>query len=225
MHAGGHERTGAIPPGVAGVPLHTSLTPGVLLVVLGAGVLHAAWNAMAKSVEDRLFGFALIGVAATIGGGGALIVTGMPARAALGYVVLSTCFHILYEYGLINSYRLGAFNQTYPIARGTSPLVVAVGALLLAHEHLSGLAWTGIAVLAVGLMSLAFSAGHLNSRGPAGDRSRPGHRSCHRFLHARGRAGCEAIPRSVRVCCALVPPAGACVPDRLPRAPAPGPLA
>ena len=116
---------------------------------------------MAKSVEDRLFGFALIGVACTITGGLALVVTGMPARAALGYVVVSTCFHILYEYGLINSYRLGAFNQTYPIARGTSPLVVAVGALLLAHEHLSPLAWTGIVVLAAGLMSLAFSAGSL----------------------------------------------------------------
>lgn len=117
---------------------------------------------MAKSIEDRLFAFALIGVAATVGGGLGLIVTGMPARAALGYVVLSTCFHITYEYGLINSYRLGAFNQTYPIARGTSPLVVAVGALFLAHEHLSASAWSGIVVLAVGLMSLALSAGSLS---------------------------------------------------------------
>jgi drug/metabolite transporter (DMT)-like permease len=125
-------------------------------------VLHAAWNATAKSIEDRLFAFALIGVAATVGGGLGLIVTGMPARAALGYVLLSTCFHIIYEYGLINSYRLGAFNQTYPIARGTSPLVVAVGALFLANEHLSASAWSGIAVLAVGLMSLAFSAGSLS---------------------------------------------------------------
>ena len=114
---------------------------------------------MAKSIEDRLLAFALIGVASTLAGGVALIVTGLPARAAIGYVVVSTCFHIAYESGLINSYRLGAFNQTYPIARGTSPLVVAVGAYFLAHEHLSLLAWSGIVILAVGLMSMAFSAG------------------------------------------------------------------
>lgn len=116
---------------------------------------------MAKSIEDRLLAFALIGVASTLAGGIALIVTGLPARAAIGYVVVSTCFHIAYESGLINSYRLGAFNQTYPIARGTSPLVVAVGAYFVAHEHLSLLAWTGIVILALGLMSLALSAGRL----------------------------------------------------------------
>lgn len=74
---------------------------------------------------------------------------------------MSTVLHIFYEYGLMSSYRLGAFNQTYPIARGTSPLVVAVGAWFLAHEHLSALAWSGIVLLAAGLMSLALSAGSL----------------------------------------------------------------
>ena len=35
----------------------------VLMVVLGAAVLHATWNAMAHGVPDRLAGFALFGVA------------------------------------------------------------------------------------------------------------------------------------------------------------------
>jgi drug/metabolite transporter (DMT)-like permease len=133
----------------------------VLLVVLGAGGLHAVWNAIAKSVDDRLFGFALIGVASTVAGGVALLVTGLPARAALGYLGVSVVVHIAYEYGLMSSYRLGAFNQTYPIARGTSPLVVAIGAWWLADEHLGALAWAGIIILAAGLMSLALSSGSL----------------------------------------------------------------
>ncbi len=61
----------------------------------------------------------------------------------------------------MNSYRLGAFNQTYPIARGTSPLVVAVGAYFLAGEHLGAVALIGIATLAAGLIGLAFSGGRL----------------------------------------------------------------
>jgi drug/metabolite transporter (DMT)-like permease len=137
------------------------LSPVVLFVVLGAGGLHATWNAIAKSVDDRLVGFALIGAASTVTGGIALLVTGLPARAAFGYLGVSVVVHVAYEYGLMSSYRLGAFNQTYPMARGTSPLVVAVGAWWLAHEHLAALAWTGIVILALGLMSLAVSAGTL----------------------------------------------------------------
>ncbi len=40
-------------------------------------------------------------------------------------------------------------------------MVVAVGAWFLADEHLSALAWSGIVVLAAGLISLAFSSGKL----------------------------------------------------------------
>jgi hypothetical protein len=116
---------------------------------------------MAKVFEDQLLAFALIGVAATIAGGVGLAWTGMPAAGAIGFVLVSTVIHIAYEYGLLSSYRLGAFNQTYPIARGTSPLVVAFGAWFLAGEHLAPIAWAGILTLAVGLVSLAFSAGRI----------------------------------------------------------------
>jgi len=140
------------------------LTPVVIAVVIGAGGLHACWNAIAKQVSDRLMGFAWISIAAMVVGGAVLAVTGLPARQAIPYVITSAIIHIGYDLGLMSSYRLGAFNQTYPIARGTSPLVVAVGAYFLAGEHLGLAAWIGIATLAVGLMSLALSAGRLSRR-------------------------------------------------------------
>jgi amino acid transporter len=61
----------------------------------------------------------------------------------------------------MNSYRLGSFNQVYPIARGTSPLVVAAGAYLVVSERLGAVPLAGVAILAFGLMSLALSAGRL----------------------------------------------------------------
>jgi drug/metabolite transporter (DMT)-like permease len=133
----------------------------VIVLVLGAGVLHAIWNAIAKHVDDRLMVFALIGVASTVVGGSVLLATGMPYRAAVPFAITSAGIHIAYDLALMNSYRIGAFNQTYPIARGTSPLVVAVGAYSLAGEHLSALAWCGIAVLAAGLLSLALTNGRI----------------------------------------------------------------
>jgi hypothetical protein len=125
------------------------LTPAVTAVVIGAGALHACWNAIAKQVQDRLMAFAWIGIAATIAGGAVLLVTGLPARAA----TVSAVTHVGYDLALMNSYRLGAFNQSYPIARGTSPLLVVVGAYFLAGEHLGAVAVVGIATLAGGLIT------------------------------------------------------------------------
>jgi drug/metabolite transporter (DMT)-like permease len=137
------------------------LTPAVIAVVIGAGALHACWNAIAKQVQDRLMAFAWIGIAATIAGGAVLLITGMPYRAAIAFAIASAVIHVGYDLALMNSYRLGAFNQTYPIARGTSPLLVAVGAYFLAGEHLGAVAVIGIATLAGGLTSLALSSGRL----------------------------------------------------------------
>jgi len=137
------------------------LTPAVVAVVIGAGALHACWNAIAKEVKDRLMAFAWIGIASTVAGGAVLLVTGLPYRAAIAFAIASAVIHVGYDLALMNSYQLGAFNQTYPIARGTSPLLVAVGAYFLAGEHLGAVAVIGIATLAGGLMSLALSSGRL----------------------------------------------------------------
>jgi len=138
------------------------LTPLIVAIVIGAGALHATWNAIAKHVDDRLMAFAWIGIAATIAGAVGLVVTGLPYRAATGFAIASGIIHVGYDLGLMASYRLGAFNQTYPIARGTSPLIVAVGGYFLANDHLSAPALLGVVTLAVGLMSLAFSSGRLS---------------------------------------------------------------
>jgi drug/metabolite transporter (DMT)-like permease len=146
------------------VPDGAHLTPLIVVVVIGAGALHATWNAIAKQVSDRLMAFAWIGIASTVSGGLVLLFTGMPAGRAVWFAIASAVIHVGYDLALMNSYRLGSFNQTYPIARGTSPLVVAVGAYFLAGEHLSAAALLGVVTLAAGLISPAFSAGRLSSK-------------------------------------------------------------
>ena len=124
-------------------------------------MLHAAWNAITKAIDDRLIVFAWIGVALTVSGGIALPFTGLPAGAAIPFAVASAVIHVAYDLALMNAYRLGSFNQMYPVARGTSPLIVTLGAAVFASEYPGGVALAGIIVLAVGLMSLALSSGRL----------------------------------------------------------------
>ena len=112
------------------------MSAAVLAAVLLAAVLHAVWNALAHAIRDRLVGFALIGTAVTVGAAVIVVAAPLPAGASWGFLLASAALHIAYNLALMRSYRLGEFGQVYPIARGTSPLLVALGAALLAGERL-----------------------------------------------------------------------------------------
>ena len=49
---------------------------------------------------------------------------------------------------LLQSYRLGEFGRTYPLARGTAPLLVGAGAWVIVGEHLTALQIVGTCTIA-----------------------------------------------------------------------------
>lgn len=131
----------------------------VFLAVLGAAVLHAAWNAMAHGVPDRLGGFALLGLSSGVVAIVTIAITGLPPAEAWPYIAASVLLHIVYYMGLVVSYNLGQFSQVYPLARGTSPWVVAVVAIVLLHQHLVALELAGVLLISAGLIALVFIGG------------------------------------------------------------------
>jgi drug/metabolite transporter (DMT)-like permease len=139
----------------------SQLTVSVTLLVLGAGVLHAIWNAIASAIGDKLVAFGLMGASYTIVAVVVLPLTGMPRSAALVFAVCSAGLHIAYNLALMQSYKLGDFGRAYPLARGTAPLLVAAGAWVFADEHLDGLQLAGIATIAGGLTAIVFAGGRL----------------------------------------------------------------
>ena len=157
----GHRRQGASWWQLHPLPSAGGVGPGVVGITLVAAVLHAVWNAAAHAVPDRLAGFALIGLAYVAVGGIAVLVLGPPPAAAWPFVLASAAVHVVYTLLLWWSYQLGEFSQTYPIARGTAPWVVAVIEVFLGHD-LPALESVGIVVISVGLLSLALDGGTLS---------------------------------------------------------------
>ncbi len=139
----------------------------MVAAVLFAAVLHATWNALAKSFSDRLAAFALMGLATVACTAPLLPLVPTPARAAWWALGTSAVLHTGYNLLLLASYRLGEFNQVYPLARGTGPLLVAAVAAGLLHEHLGGAQLAGVLVVSGGIILL--SAGRV----PAGASARP----------------------------------------------------
>jgi drug/metabolite transporter (DMT)-like permease len=143
------------------VVLASGLSFAVVAITLVAAVLHAVWNAVAHAISDRLVGFALIGLAYVVVGGVGVLVLGPPPDGAWPFVIASAAVHVVYTLLLWLSYQLGDFSQTYPIARGTAPFVVAVVEITLGHE-LPVLQLAGILVISTGLVSLALEGGRLS---------------------------------------------------------------
>jgi drug/metabolite transporter (DMT)-like permease len=56
----------------------------------------------------------------------------------------------------MGSYRRANFSRAYPIARGVAPLLVSIGGLIFANEHLGAEGIGGVVLIVVGVVSLAY---------------------------------------------------------------------
>jgi len=130
-------------------------TPVVLLVLLSA-LLHATWNAFLHLSEDRIWLVGIMTIPYLIVSAIGVCVLPLPAPASWPYILASVVLEFGYCLSLIRAYRSGDFGQIYPIARGLSPLLVFVGALVFAHEALKPLGVAGVAFESFGIVSLAF---------------------------------------------------------------------
>jgi drug/metabolite transporter (DMT)-like permease len=133
------------------------VTASVFATVLFAAGLHAAWNAMLKGgTGDRLWTMTIMSLAVALVGVAAIPFIPWPAAAGWPYIVASGFLHVGYNLFLVQTYRSGDFSETYPIARGSSPMLVAFGAAVFVGERLTLLAMFGIALVCGGIISLAF---------------------------------------------------------------------
>ncbi|PMV20206.1 MULTISPECIES: DMT family transporter [unclassified Pseudomonas] len=128
----------------------------IVLLILFAALLHASWNALLRVGADRLWSMTMMCVAVAIASSVIALFLAPPAPASWPYAVLSGVLHVGYNLFLVRSYKVGDLGQTYPIARGSSPILITLCALVFAGETLSTNALIGILLVSGGIISLAF---------------------------------------------------------------------
>lgn len=139
------------------------MTLFIFFLVLCAAVLHASWNAMLRSGVDRLWSMTMMSIAIAVACAVALPFATPPNAASWPYIVGSGFLHVGYNLFLVRAYRTGDLGQTYPIARGSSPLLVTLGAAAFAHEHLTLAHTAGVLLVSGGIMALAFRGRRLTA--------------------------------------------------------------
>jgi drug/metabolite transporter (DMT)-like permease len=134
-------------------------------IVLFAALLHASWNAMLHGNRDRFFSMTWMSIA--IGVVATFVVLSMPspASASWPYIVASGLVHVFYNVSLVRSYRRNDLALAYPIARGSSPLLVTLGAALFAHEAIGPLHGLGIVMISGGIVAIALQGRHVSRAG------------------------------------------------------------
>lgn len=127
----------------------------LVLLTLFAALLHASWNTLLRGGTDRLWSMTIM--CATIALTCVVVAPflPLPAYASWKYALLSAVLHVGYNLCLVRSYQSGDLGQTYPIARGSSPLMVTSAAALFAGEKMALNALAGIALISGGILLLA----------------------------------------------------------------------
>lgn len=132
------------------------MTIEVTAAVLLAALLHAGWNALIKIRGDRLLVMALMTLCGSLVSLPLVPIVGIPDPASWHLLALTIVLHTCYHVFLPIAYDHGDLGQVYPIARGSAPLLVTIGAVVLAGERLEPLALLGVVCLGAGVMALAF---------------------------------------------------------------------
>ena len=131
-----------------------------LALVLGAALMHAIWNVVAKRTGgDARFALMaallLVAVWSPVGVWAAWDAVPLWGALEWGVLLASAIVHVVYFTTLLRGYRLSDLTVVYPVARGTGPLLASAGAVLWLGESMSAVAAIGVAGVAAGVFFIA----------------------------------------------------------------------
>lgn len=134
------------------------LSLAVTLAVLGAGILHAGWNALLKSAPggDPLLDTAAVVTGSSLCAVAMVAIVPLPDPVTWKFMALSSAIHFAYYFTLTQAYRTGDLSFAYPLMRGTAPLLVTLLGVLFLGEWPTPHITLGIALICAGIVSIAF---------------------------------------------------------------------
>lgn len=135
------------------------MPPAAVAAALTSALIHASWNAALKGGPnaDRVVDTFLIAVGGVATWLVLWVFFGAPPAASWPYLALTVAIHLLYWFALFKGYDAGDLSHVYTLSRGSAPVLVAIGAFLVAHETPPPVKVAGIALVSLGILCVGFS--------------------------------------------------------------------
>lgn len=143
-----------------GFPGFAVMSLSVFFIVMFAALLHATWNAIVKKNTDKILITVLVTTGAAIISALILPFLKQPQSASWIFILISAMLQIIYYILIARVYHLVDMSLGYPLMRGSAPFIVAILSASLLGESLSLMAWLGIGVICLGILSMALDNHH-----------------------------------------------------------------
>src|SRR5262245_58819781 len=126
----------------------------IVLLVLAAALMHAAWNALIKTSRDISLDTALIACTAALVAAVLLPFIAMPAPASWPYLASSWAIQLVYYRLLAAAYHHADLSYAYPLMRGMAPPLVGIAGAFLLDDPAAPWLWAGIALISMGVLMI-----------------------------------------------------------------------
>ena len=136
----------------------------VFLMVLGAALVHATWNALVKTDSDRLALIRVLSLTQFVLSLCLVPFVAVPAAESWPYLAASTVLSTGYMLFLNRAYQTADLSLVYPLARGIAPFIVAVVSVGFLGEQLGRASQLAILLIGLGITSLALARGAASLR-------------------------------------------------------------
>ena len=127
------------------------MTVLVFCAVLLAALLHAGWNALVKTGNNKQTAMLVLTLAHAWFGLCLIPFLPMPQGEVWIWLLASGFIHMFYQLFLGFAYERGDLSRVYPIARGGAPMIVLTVSSLFGVDTLRGFDFLGILVLGLGI--------------------------------------------------------------------------
>jgi len=131
------------------------MTVLVFCAVLIAALLHAGWNALVKTRNNKQTAMLILTLAHAFFGLCLIPFLPMPQGEVWIWLLASGFTHMSYQLFLGFAYERGDLSRVYPIARGGAPMIVLTVSVLFGVDTLRGFDFLGILVLGLGILLMA----------------------------------------------------------------------
>lgn len=131
------------------------MTFPIFLAVMAAALLHAAWNALVKTGQNKQTAMAILTVTQSVVGLIVVCFRPWPDAQVWPWILASGLIHMFYQMFLAYAYEQGDLSRVYPIARGAAPMMVLIASLIFLTDPIAPLDYVGITVLGLGIALMA----------------------------------------------------------------------
>lgn len=134
-------------------------------LILFSALTHAIYNALIKSARDKLVARMLMAVFSSLYLLPFAAFVPLPSPHMFALLAFTAFVHFGYQMAQVKSLQHADYTLAYPVSRGSAPLLVAGLAPLVLGDSASAVQLSGVAVISVSILSMAFEGRGGNGRG------------------------------------------------------------